>query len=110
MIIYLKGVELLQTKQMKAVVEKTLCAILFENMNIIWRKLKWKKWKKNQRVLAQVARESVSSILNVARLELVKNRGNINWLISNMRAMKEEAVNISETMTTKLQELNNFIQ
>lgn len=52
-----------------------------EDVKVIRRKLG--EVEKDQRVLAQMARESVS-ILNVTRLELEKNRASINWLINNL--------------------------
>ena len=51
------------------------------DVKVIKRKLK--DVENDQRVLAQVDRESVS-ILIVTRLELAKNRVNINWLIRSM--------------------------
>lgn len=58
-----------------------------EDVKVIRRKLG--EVEKDQRVLAQMARESVS-ILNVTRLELAKNRASINWLINNLQELREE--------------------
>ena len=52
-----------------------------ENLKTIRKKLK--NVGKDQKILTKVAKESVS-IPNVMRLEIVKNRASINWLINNM--------------------------
>ena len=44
------------------------------------------------------------------RIELVKNRLNINWLMQNMQELQEEVTNVTESVVTELQELDNFVQ
>lgn len=94
------GVGLLQTKQKRAVVPtvgKALRALFGtvceDDVKII--RTKWKEVEKNQRVLAHVARQSVS-ILNVTRLEVAKTRGNIIRLMDDIQALREEVVNVSK--------------
>ena len=41
--------------------------------------------------MAKVVRESIS-ILNITRLELAKNRGRINWLISQLQSLERIGV------------------
>ena len=55
--------------------------------------------------MSQIIRENVS-ILNVTKVELTKNRGNINWLIGNMQVLREEV----GTMTEESVELDGFVQ
>ena len=59
--------------------------------------------KENQKVLTRVAKKSMF-ILNVTRIELAKNRVNINWLMQNV------VVNITESVMTELKELGSFVQ
>lgn len=79
---FLKGFELLQTRRKSAVVPivgkvlSILSRTVSERDAKIIRKLE--EVEKDQRILAQVAQESLL-ILNVTRL--VKNRASINWLI-----------------------------
>ena len=70
---------------------------------------KLKGIEKDQKVLTQVVRKSVL-ILNVTRLELAKNRCDINWLINGVRTLKEEVVNDSVTVMGELLESDNFVQ
>ena len=58
---------------------------------------------------ALVAKESIS-IINVTRLELAKNRDNINELMNELHLLREEMVIMSEAITKELQQLNDFIQ
>ena len=64
---------------------------------------------RNQKTLAQVDQESVS-ILNVTRIELAKNRVNINWLTRNLHDLQAEVSNITESVRSELQELDSFVQ
>ena len=107
---YLRGIELLQTRPKRAVlpiVGKAL-SVLFgtvseSDMKTIRRKLK--DVEEGQKVLAQVAKESVS-ILNVTRVELAKNRGTIDWLVGSMETLQEEVGNVTDGLI----ELDNFVQ
>ena len=63
----------------------------------------------NQKILAQAARESVL-ILNVTRMDLAKNRGCKNELISENHLLSGEVANISETLEREFQELSCFMQ
>ena len=111
---YLKGIGLLQFRPRRAVVPivgKAL-SVLFrtvseEDVRIIRRKLS--DVERNQKTMAQVARESLS-ILNVTRIELAKNRVSINWLTRNLHNLQEEVSNITKSVELELQELNNFVQ
>ena len=73
--------------------------------------IKWKllDMERNQKTIAQVARKSVS-ILNITRVELAKNRVNINWLTRNLHELQEEVSNITESVRSELQGLNSFVQ
>lgn len=56
---------------------------------------------KDQRILAQMVRESVS-ILNVMSVELAKIRASINWLLNNLRELRQEVANNLEAVTAEL--------
>ena len=43
------------------------------------------------------------------RIELAKNRVNINWLTRNLHELQEEVSHITETVRSELQDLNNFV-
>lgn len=104
----MKDVELLKTRQKRAVV-----SIVGKPVSVMFGTVSEKDIKKNQektenveedqKVLAHVARESISS-LNITRLELTKNRGTINWLVNNMETLREEVGNV----TGGLMELDSF--
>lgn len=107
---YLKVVELLRTKLKRAVVPtvgksiSVMFGTVSENsIKIIRRKMK--NIKEDQKVLAQVVRESIS-ILNITQSELAKNRATINWLVNKMETPQEEVGNV----TDRLIELNSFVE
>ena len=112
--LYLRGIGLLQSRPRRAVIPivgKALC-VLFgtvseEDGRVIRRKLS--DVERNQKTIAQVARESLS-ILNITRVELSKNRVSINWLTRNLHDLQEEVLNITESVRSELQELDNFVQ
>ena len=112
--LYLKGIELLQSRPKGAVIPMVgkALSVLFgtvseEDVRVIRRKLS--DVERNQKTMAQVARESLS-ILNITRVELAKNRVSINWLTRNLHDLQEEVSNITELVKLELQELNNFVQ
>ena len=112
--LYLRGIRLLQSRPRRAVIPivgKAL-SVLFgtvseEDVRVIRRKLS--DVERNQKTIAQVARESLS-ILNITRVELSKNKVSINWLTRNLHDLQEEVSNITESVKAELQELDNFIQ
>ena len=63
-----------------------------EKVKIVRKRLKTVK-----KILAQAAKKSMS-ILNGMRVELAKNRGSINKLISEMRLLSRELANILEVL------------
>lgn len=111
---YLKGVELLQTRKKRAVlpiIGKAL-GVLFgtvtdDDIESIRKRLGGVE--KDQKVLAQAAKESVS-ILNVTRLELTENRVSINRLINDLRELRQEIYNQSRTVVNEFQALSGFVQ
>ena len=112
--LYLRGIGSLQSRPRRAVIPivgKAL-SVLFgtvseEDVRVIRRKLT--DVERNQKTIAQVARESLS-ILNITRVELSKNRVSIDWLTRNLHDLQEEVSNITESVKAELQELDNFIQ
>ena len=112
--LYLRGIGLLQSRPRRAVIPivgKAL-SVLFgtvseEDVRVIRRKLS--DVERNQKPIAQVARESLST-LNITRVELSKNRVSINWLTRNLHDLQEEVSNITESVKAELQVLDNFIQ
>lgn len=57
---------------------------------------------KNQRILAQLAKE-ILSILNMMQLELSMNRVNINCLINCLWELRQAVTNNLETVSAELQ-------
>ena len=112
--LYVRGIGLLQSRPRRAVIPivgKAL-SVLFgtmseEDVKVIWRKLS--DVERNQKTIAQSARESLS-ISNITRVELSKNRVSINWLTRNLHDLQEEVSNITESVRSELQELDNFVQ
>lgn len=64
---------------------------------------------KNQRILAQVAKE-ILSILNMTQLEMSSNRASIYWSINCLWELRQDVTNNLEAVSAELQELSCFVQ
>lgn len=110
---YLKELELLQTRRKHAILSiiGKAMSVLFmmvseDDVRVIRGKLE--SVEKN-REMCKVVKECIS-ILNVTRLELAKNRGSINWLISQLQSFRKEVFNVTETLAAELRGLEGFLQ
>lgn len=111
---YLRGLELLQTRKKRSVlpiIEKALsilfATVLEDDVRLIQQKLG--EVKKKEKVLVQVARNSIS-ILNVTRVEIIRNRESVNWLIGNLREVRQGLIDKADNVMTELHKLSGFIQ